>query len=67
MHLDKVASYMSLEKQASLRTVQREVASGRNLSVAIKLAYPTLSGEQRGVLASKLCEAAMTAHTKRAV
>ena len=57
-YLDKVAQYVSLEKQASLRTVQREVAAGKDLSVAIKLAYPHLSGEQRGILAQKLVKGA---------
>ena len=65
-HLDKVAQHVSLEKQASLRTVQREVASGKDLSLAIKLAYPHLSGEQRGILAHKMCEAAVKAHQKQA-
>jgi hypothetical protein len=58
-HLDKVAGFMPLEKQAQVRVLQSAVASGKPLSVAIKVAYPRLSGEQRGILAGKLCREAL--------
>jgi hypothetical protein len=63
-HLDKLASFMPLQKQAAVRTVQKEVAQGRPLSVAIKLAYPHLAGEKRGILAARLVESAL--RSKRA-
>jgi hypothetical protein len=50
-HLDAVAGSMSLEKSAAVRSVQRDIASGKPLAAAIKTAYPRLSGEQRGILA----------------
>lgn len=53
-HLDRVAQALPLEKSAAVRTVQREVASGKPLAVAIKVAYPHLSGEKRGILATHL-------------
>lgn len=58
-HLNVVAQKMPLEKTAGVRTIQREVAQGKSLSHAIKLAYPQLPGEQRGILASKLVHAAV--------
>lgn len=65
-HLDKVASHMTLEKQAQVRTLQAELSKGRNLSEAIKVAYPQLKGEQRGILATQLVRAAVRDHYKRA-
>lgn len=56
--MDKVASFMPLEKQAMLRKVQAAVAEGKPLSHAIKIAYPHLNGEQRGILATKLVKVA---------
>lgn len=58
-YLDKVAAHMTLEKAASVRQLQAAVAAGKPLSHAIKLAYPTLTGEQRGILASRLVKAAV--------
>lgn len=63
-YLDTVAGKMSLEKAACVRTLQAAVSQGRPLSHAIKMAYPHLNGEQRGILATKLVKAA--AHSKRA-
>lgn len=65
-HLDKVASFMSLEKQAQVRTLQAELSKGKNLSQAIKVAYPTLKGEQRGILATQLVRAAIRDQFKQA-
>lgn len=56
--MDKVASFMPLEKQAMIRKLQAAVAEGKPLSHAIKLAYPHLNGEQRGILATKLVKVA---------
>lgn len=63
--MDKVAGYLPLEKQAMIRKMQAAVAEGKPLSHAIKLAYPHLNGEQRGILATKLVKVACL--TKRAV
>lgn len=58
-YLDVVASKMpTLEKTAQVRTLQAAVAKGKPLSHAIKVAYPVLNGEQRGILAMKLVKAA---------
>jgi hypothetical protein len=57
-HLDAVAARMPLEKTAAVRALQRAVAEGKDLSVAIKVAYPYLPGEQRGILAQKLVKSA---------
>lgn len=57
-YLDFVASHMTTEKTASVRKLQAAVAEGRPLSHAIKLAYPTLNGEQRGILAVDMVEKA---------
>jgi hypothetical protein len=64
--LDKTAQVMSLEKSAAVRALQKEVASGKPLSVAIKTAYPTLSGEQRGILATHMVRSALTHQRKQA-
>lgn len=58
-YLDRVATHMPLEKTASVRTLQSNVAAGKPLSHAIKLAYPTLNGEQRGILATDLVRKAV--------
>lgn len=65
-HLDKVASHMSLEKQASVRVMQAAIAQGKPLSHAIKLAYPQLNGEQRGILASDMVNNVVAAMQKAA-
>jgi hypothetical protein len=57
-YLDFVASHMTTEKTASVRKLQAAVAEGKPLSHAIKLAYPTLNGEQRGILAVDMVEKA---------
>lgn len=57
-YLDKVASVMPFEKTAQVRMVQVAVSAGKPLSHAIKMAYPQLNGEQRGILAYKLVKAA---------
>ena len=60
-HLDKTASYLPIEKQAAIRTLQKELAAGKDLSYAIKMAYPMLNGEQRGILASQLVRSTIAA------
>jgi hypothetical protein len=62
-YLDVVAGKMSLEKAASVRTMQAAVSQGKDLSHAIKMAYPHLNGEQRGILATKLVKAACAVKT----
>jgi hypothetical protein len=57
-YLDVVAAKMPLEKSASVRVLQAEVGRGRDLVDAVKVAYPTLSGEQRGVLAYEIVKTA---------
>ncbi len=57
-YLDTVVAYMPLEKAASVRRLQAGVSAGQPLSHAIKLAYPQLNGEQRGILAARLVKAA---------
>jgi hypothetical protein len=65
-HLDVVAGSMSLEKIAAVRSLQRDVASGKPLAAAIKTAYPRLSGEQRGILASQMVRSALAHQHKKA-
>jgi hypothetical protein len=57
-YLDKVAARLPAEKQASVRTLQAQLALGRPINRAIKVAFPTAIPEQRGVLAAKLTKAA---------
>jgi hypothetical protein len=53
-YLDTVVVQMPLEKAAAVRKLQATVSEGKPLSYAIKVAYPHLSGEQRGLLAATL-------------
>lgn len=53
-YLDTIAQKLPFEKSASIRKIQTAIAEGKDLSVAIKCAYPTITGEQRGILASML-------------
>lgn len=62
--LDKVAAYTPLPKQAPIRTMQSELASGRSLLGAIKVAYPHLGGEERGALLSRMIHDATAAMKK---
>lgn len=64
-YLDVVAGHMTLEKAACVRHLQAAVAEGKPLSHAIKVAYPLLNGEQRGLLAAQLVRAAVS-HVKQA-
>lgn len=57
-YLDKVAMKMPIEKCAQVRTMQQVIKGGQSLAQAIKVAYPQLTGEERGILAAKLCKAA---------
>lgn len=56
--LDKVAGGLGIDKQASVRMLQAQLALGKPMSYAIKVAYPQLTGEKRGILASKLVKGA---------
>jgi hypothetical protein len=57
-YLDTLAARLPLNKQASVRHLQADVGKGTSLVVAIKRACPELSGEERGILASRLCKGA---------
>jgi len=57
-YLDALSALIPLEKTAQVRKLQTAILEGKPLSHAIKLAYPTLNGEQRGILGAKLCKAA---------
>lgn len=63
--LDTVVKHMPLEKSAAVRTIQSEVAKGKPIAQAIKVAYPHLNGDARGILASDLVRRAVS-HTKKA-
>lgn len=62
-YLDKVAAVMPAEKTAQVRRLQSEVLAGKTLAQAIKVAYPQLSGEQRGLLAARMVRAACATKT----
>lgn len=57
-YLDKVAAKLDIEKQASVRMLQAHLALGKPMSHAIKVAYPQLTGERRGILAKTLVKGA---------
>lgn len=59
--LTKVAAALPMSKRAAFRTMQAELSGGNTLSHAIKVAFPRLSGEQRGALAVNLCKCAADA------
>lgn len=51
--LDRLAQALPVTKQASVRVVQQELAQGHDLTRAIKVAFPVLPPEARGILAVK--------------
>lgn len=53
-YLDKVAALMPIERTGEIRTIQKEVATGKTLAHAIKVAYPNLIPEKRGILAAEM-------------
>lgn len=57
-YLDHAASLLPLAKQASVRLVQKEIASGKSIVAAIKKAFPHLSGEERGLLLANMVKGA---------
>ena len=59
--LTKVADALPVTKRAAFRVMQADLSSGNTLNHAIKVAFPRLSGEQRGVLAVNLCKCAADA------
>lgn len=63
--LTKVAAALPMAKRAAFRAIQTELSSGNNLSHAIKVAFPRLSGEQRGALAVNLCKCAADSEYKK--
>ncbi len=52
--IDKFASQLPLNDQASLRLVQAHVAAGHSLGDAVKVAYDHMAPEDRGLLAGEL-------------
>jgi hypothetical protein len=62
--LTKVAAALPMSKRAAFRTMQAELSGGNTLSHAIKVAFPRLSGEQRGALAVNFCKCAADAEKK---
>jgi len=65
--LTKVAAALPMAKRAAFRAIQTELSSGNNLSHAIKVAFPRLSGEQRGALAVNLCKCAADSEYKKRI
>ena len=63
--LTKVAAALPMAKRAAFRAIQTELSSGNTLSHAIKVAFPRLSGEQRGALAVNLCKCAADSEYKK--
>ena len=59
--LTKVADALPVTKRAAFRVMQADLSSGNTLNHAIKVAFPRLSGEQRGALAVNLCKCAADA------
>lgn len=62
--IDKVANALPVTKRAALRTLQAHLSAGEPIGMAVKLAFPNLSGEQRGVFASNLCKLAADSDAK---
>lgn len=58
-YIDKVASDMPLERTTPFRMIQVELSRGIPLGQAIKIAFPTVNPETRGILASRLCDEAL--------
>lgn len=57
-YLDKVASDLSTADQTPLRMIQAGLSAGKNISTAIKLAFPKMAAEARGVLAAEIVKKA---------
>lgn len=53
-YLDKVASLMPIARTGNVRVIQREIATGHSLGHAIKVAFPNLIPEKRGILAAEM-------------
>lgn len=64
-YLDVVVKHVPLEKSAHVRQLQASVAAGKDLTAAIKVAYPQLTGEERGILASQLVRGAVSWRDKQ--
>lgn len=62
--LTKVASALPMAKRAAFRAIQTKLSSGSTLAHSIKVAFPRLSGEQRGALAVNLCKCAADSEKK---
>lgn len=62
--LTKVAAALPMAKRAAFRSIQAELSSGSTLAQSIKVAFPRLSGEQRGALAVNLCKCAADSEYK---
>lgn len=57
--LDTMAASVPLEKSAGFRVIQANIASGKPIGEAIKVAFPNSTGEQRGALALTLVQQAV--------
>jgi|688.fasta_scaffold421128_2 hypothetical protein len=62
--LTKVASALPMAKRAAFRVLQTKLSAGNSLAHSIKVAFPRLSGEQRGVFAATLCKSAADVEKK---
>lgn len=62
----KIANALPVDRQLPLRVIQTALVKQATLARAIKMAYPHLPGETRGVLASQLVRAALDHHVKEA-
>ena len=67
LHLSDIAAALPVEKRASIHRLQAELTAGKDISTAIKLAYPQMTGEQRGILTSELVRSAAEAFNKAAM
>jgi hypothetical protein len=57
--ITKTAQALPMCKRAAFRKLQANLSDGYPLVQSIKMAFPNLSGEQRGVFALTLCKAAL--------
>ena len=65
--LTKVAAALPMTKRSAFRALQANLSNGYPLVQSIKMAFPHLSGEERGVFALTLCKSALDDSRKVAV
>lgn len=63
--LDLLAARLPATKQAALRTLQAELTGGKTMAEAIKVAFPMVAPEGRGILAYKFASFACKQAPKR--